>query len=277
MAFLFVAMLLVCCSGGSHGVFVQDEIDSPTLDFVSKRAMGLVENSPQSDEQTPIPDYDKKIIRDGRIGLRVSNLGEGKARIDELVGRFDSYYAGEFFNDYSASIEYDLTIRIPSQNFDAFIAAVENGDGKVLSKSINARDVTEQFFDLETRLASKRMFLARYRELLARANMIPDILDIEERIRGVQEEIESTEGRLRLLNNQINYSTLDLKISEPKSFFGEPADSFRKRLGRGLSYGWEGLVEFVIGVITIWPLWLILAVVAIPLWRSWRKKKAGRN
>ncbi len=106
------------------------------------------------------------------------------------------------------------------------------GMEKILFKEIDARDVTDQFIDLETRLASKRNYLKRYNDLLAKAKTVKDILEIEEKIRGIEEEIESTTGRLKYLGDLVNYSTLDLVISEPKNYkYQSPKrDRFATRL-----------------------------------------------
>jgi len=74
--------------------------------------------------------------------------------------------------------------------------------------------VTEEFIDLETRLQNKISYLSKYNELLKKAKSVKDILEIEEKTRLIQEEIESVQGRLKFLNNQVDFSALDLQISK---------------------------------------------------------------
>lgn len=216
----------------------------------------------------------KKIIKDGRMGIRVSELDNTKTRIDTLVEMYKGYYAKESFNntDYESTIS--LKIRIPSRKFEKFIADVESGEGEILYKEIDARDVTDQFIDLETRLENKRNYLLRYRDLVNKAKSIKDILEIEEKIRGLEEEIESTEGRLKYLNDQVTYSTLDLLISKKKTFKYNSAqrDKFSERLKQSLSKGWIGFVDFLLFVLKVWPFWIILSG-AYYLWKRYKLKK----
>ena len=205
----------------------------------------------------------KKIIKDGRLGLRVSELEKTKMRMDTLIKNHGGYYANESFNNSDWESLYNLKIRIPSENFEKLISDIETGDGEILYKEIDARDVTDQFIDLETRLENKRNYLKRYSDLLKKANSVKEILEIEEKIRGLEEEIESTTGRLKYLSDLVDFSTLDLTISKQKDFKYNPTkrDKFLERFKQSLSKGWFGFVDFVLFVIKIWPFWIIATLI----------------
>ena len=160
----------------------------------------------------------RKIIKDGRMEIRVKELEQGKKEADSLVKKFKGYYADETFNNMDYAHGYSLKIRIPSASFDAFIAELELGAGEVAFKNIASRDVTEEFIDLETRMNSKKNYLNRYGDLLKQATSVNDILEIEEKTRLIEEEMESVQGRLKYLNNQVDYSTLDLQLSKKNDY-----------------------------------------------------------
>ena len=178
----------------------------------------------------------KKIIKDGRLGLKVTELEKTKVRIDTLIKVYGGYYANENFNNTDWESTYSLKIRIPCENFEKFIAEIEIGEGEILFKEIDARDVTDQFIDLETRLENKGNYLKRYNDLLKQATTIKEILEIEEKMRVLEEEIESTTGRLKYLSDLVDYSTLDLTITKPKDFKYNPGnrDKFSERLKQSL-------------------------------------------
>ncbi|MFO7999028.1 MAG: DUF4349 domain-containing protein [Bacteroidales bacterium] len=223
-------------------------------------------------EQTEV--IKSKIIKDGRLGLKVTELEKAKERVDSLVQIHDGYYANESFQDTDQESVYYIRIRIPGANFETFINEVEAGDVKVLYKAIDARDVTDQFIDLEIRLENKRSYLKRYNELLNQAMTVKDILEIQERVRALEEEIESTTGRLRYLSDLVDYSTLELTITRQKDFTYSPAnrDGFFERLKQSVSKGWFGIVDSLLFAIKIWPLWVVLALI-ITLWKKPSKRK----
>ncbi len=228
---------------------------------------------PDADPVT-IPADKKKIIKDGTLSIKVDDLEKAKRDADSLVAVFNGYYGSEnIWNDDNATT-YSLTVRIPAVSFEMFIAAMESEGGQITNKSINTRDVTTEFIDLESRLENKREYLARYRELLKQAKTVKDILEIEQQIRVIVEEIESSEGRLKYLSDQVSYSTLNLTLTKEKGYTFHPAvkGSFAERLKRSLSGGWNGLVSFALLLIRLWPAWIILAA-AVTLFRVWRRRR----
>jgi hypothetical protein len=216
----------------------------------------------------------KKIIKDGRLGLKVTDLQKTKDGVDALVKKYGGYYSNErFFNtDWESS--FALNVRIPATSFENFIAEIESGDAEILYKEIDARDVTDQFIDLETRLETKRNYLKRYNDLLQQAKTVKDILEVEEKIRALAEEIESTTGRLKYLSNLVDYSTLDLSISKQKDFKYIPTkrDQFLERLKQSLSKGWFGFVDFLLFLVKIWP-FIIIASLLFFFWKKYKRRK----
>lgn len=259
----------------------QNKTDRASYAFADMEEEMIPQTSQSSDSpHSPIDIVDrqevikKKIIKDGRLGIRVQELEKTKLRFDTLMRNYGGYYAKESLNNTDWESSYNLKIRIPNVNFEKFIADIEMGDGEIEYKEIDARDVTDQFIDLETRLENKRNYLKRYNDLLKQAKSIKEILEIEEKIRGLEEEIESTTGRLKYLSDLVDYSTLDLTISKRKDFKYNPVnrDKFSERLKQSLSKGLYGLVDFLLLMIKIWPFWIIITVI-LYIWKKYKKTK----
>jgi hypothetical protein len=270
---LFVLAILISCNQK------QAENDSYALGNVEEEMIPVTR---QTADIPPPPiakiekqeEVRKKIIKDGRLAILVSELEKTKSRIDILVKNNGGYYANESFNNSDWESSFNLKIRVPFTNFEKLINDIETGDGEIQYKEIEARDVTDQFIDLETRLENKRNYLIRYNDLLKQAKNVNEILEIEEKIRGLEEEIESTTGRLKYLSDLVDYSTLDLTISKKKEFKYNPVnrDKFTERIKQSLSKGWYGFVDFLLFVIKIWPFWILVTLV-IYFWRKFKKRK----
>ncbi len=164
-------------------------------------------------------------------------------------------------------------IRVVPQRFDSLLLELEQLAAHVDLRSVNSEDVTRQYIDLETRLASKRAVVERYRELLKQARNVQEVLAVEENLRKVIEEIESVEGQLRYLSRQVDLSTVNLTIYEKGSRLST-GRSFWSRIGEGFEDGWKLLKEMAIGMVSIWPVLLVLAVFLIWLVRRQRKPRA---
>jgi hypothetical protein len=270
---LFVLVILISCNQK------QAENDSYALGNVEEEMIPVTR---QTADIPPPPiakiekqeEVRKKIIKDGRLAILVSELEKTKSRIDILVKNNGGYYANESFNNSDWESSFNLKIRVPFTNFEKLINDIETGDGEIQYKEIEARDVTDQFIDLETRLGNKRNYLIRYNDLLKQAKNVNEILEIEEKIRGLEEEIESTTGRLKYLSDLVDYSTLDLTISKKKEFKYNPVnrDKFSERIKLSLSKGWYGFVDFMLFVIKIWPFWILVTLI-IYFWSKLNKRR----
>lgn len=266
---ILIAFLMVSCAQKSaefsNEVLMKSESDK-------KEASPILKNIAESDV------IKKKIIKDGRLGMDVRNLSASKTNIDTIVRNLGGYYDNESLSNNDYATAYNLKIRIPSDKFEILIAKIESGEGEVSYKEIDARDVTEEFIDLETRLGNKQKYLTRYQELLRNAKNIKEILDIEEKIRVLEEEIESTTGRLKYLNDQVNYSTLELNISQKKAFKYTPPfrQNFFEKLKQSLSRGWYGFVDLFFFLLSNWAVLILLAVL-IWLWIKYRKRRKSRK
>ena len=269
LSLLIVTLLTISCNQQQSDQFAELATEEETiLGELSQKS-----SPPSIDKNMTQEVTKKKIIKDGRVGMRVSDLVNTKSRIDTLINHYGGYYANEKLTNSEWEIAYHLKIRIPSAHFMRFISDTESGEGEILYKEIDARDITDQFIDLETRLDNKRNYQKRYNDLLIKANSIKEILEIEEKIRALEEEIESTTGQLLYLSDLMDYSTLDLTISQQRTFKYNPAkrDKFSEKVRQSFSKGWFGLVDFFLFVINIWPFWIILTLI-IYAWKKYKMK-----
>ena len=269
LSLLIVTLLTISCNQQQSDQFAELATEEETiLGELSQKS-----SPPSIDKNMTQEVTKKKIIKDGRVGMRVSDLVNTKSRIDTLINHYGGYYANEKLTNSEWEIAYHLKIRIPSAHFMRFISDTETGEGEIIYKEIDARDITDQFIDLEIRLDNKRNYQKRYNDLLIKANSIKEILEIEEKIRALEEEIESTTGQLLYLSDLVDYSTLDLTISQQRTFKYNPAkrDKFSEKVRQSFSKGWFGLVDFFLFVINIWPFWIILILI-IYAWKKYKMK-----
>ncbi len=234
-----------------------------------------VEENSQANASKNIESKNKKIIKDGSISIKVKAVEASKKRMDAIVALHHGYYENESYDNSYENISYTLKVRVPSKQFESFLKASENCEGVITNKNINARDVTEEYMDGETRLSSKRLFRNRYNQLLEKAFKVDDIMAIEEKIRALQEEIESQEGHLKFLDDQVTYSTLEINLFCEKDITKPTIikETFLSRTKTSLSNGWEMLVSFVLGCVMAWPWFIVIIAVFVMITRFIKRRK----
>ncbi|MCU0724650.1 MAG: DUF4349 domain-containing protein [Planctomycetes bacterium] len=102
-----------------------------------------------------------------------------------------------------------ITIRVPAARWDEALARLPSL-GRILSRRIEAADVTDEVVDLSLRLKNARALGDRLAELLAKATTVEETLAVEKELTRIRTEIESLEGKLAVLRDRVALSTLVL-------------------------------------------------------------------
>jgi hypothetical protein len=104
-----------------------------------------------------------------------------------------------------------ITVRVPRERFDDVVARIERL-GDVTHRDIKAQDVTDEYVDLAARLKNAYAMRDRLGDLLSKA-AVKEALEIERELGRVTEEIERMEGKLKLLRDQIAFSTITVTFA----------------------------------------------------------------
>lgn len=219
----------------------------------------------------------KKIIKNGNMMIDVGDIKSAQEKVQNLVKSNKGYIQNENYSNNERETTVSMEIRIPNQNFDSLINSFSDGIGSITQKNIRVEDVTEEYTDVSIRLKNKLTYLEKYRDLLKRSASTKDLLEIQEKIRGLEEEIESSEGRLRYIDDQVNYSTLDLTLTKEK-----PRNTVTSKIGFGsrfvdsIANGWNIFVNFLLEIVSFWPFLFIIPLI-IFLFKKWRKNRNSKR
>lgn len=244
----------------------------------SKDAVGL--SSPQAESASsdavtnstqPIPtqhvdtNVQRMLTKEGNLSWETSNVDKTHASIVAQAKKSNAYISSDnrFRDEYQMTNK--MSIRIPSNQFDNFISSMENDVNNFDEKRIEVIDVTEEYIDVSARMKTKKELELHYYDLLKQTKNVTEILQVEEQLNIVRSEIESADGRLKYLKDKVNMSTIHLSFYEttsaPVGFFGQ--------IGKSFVAGWKGMLYFILGLITAWP---IVLIVLITIWLVIRRR-----
>ena len=214
------------------------------------------------------------LIYHASVRVKAESLAKSSARLDSLVKRSGGYVSAATESREDGEWRTETTIRVPPARFQPLLTGL-SGLGTVEEKKLSTDDVTAEHADVAARLKTKRIVEARYVALLAKAQRIKDVLEIEEKIGEVREEIEATESRLKTMNDEVAYASITLNLFQPiaQSIPDAPVVSLGSRIVEAFYGGWQLLTSLLIGAVAIWPLWL-LGAAAIWYWRFRKAKTA---
>ncbi|MDO5978077.1 DUF4349 domain-containing protein [Flavivirga spongiicola] len=229
--------------------------------------------SPQAEIKMP---KELKIIKSAKARYKVANVKMTTHKIRQLAGKYEAYISDLRFENNLHSIENRFTIKVPKQYFDVLMDSIKNIVEFVEYENVTTKDVSEEYVDLETRLKTKLEVKQRYETILRKkAKTVEDILATEEKLRIIQEEIESAQGRLKFLTNKVAYSTIQIDLYETVAYKEAPesySKTFLSKTKEGFSFGWNIIKSIVLGIIYLWPIAVLSIFIFFFVRKRLRKK-----
>lgn len=229
---------------------------------------------PKSTEPVAKPDWDKKIIKTASINLEVKEYNKYNTSLREKVKSFGGYIAQEEQSQSDYKIENTVTVKVPVDQFDNAVTLLTSNVEKVNEKKISSQDVTAEFVDTKSRLEAKRQVRDRYIGLLKQARNMEEILNVQSEINSIQEDMEAAAGRIQYLGHSASYSTINLTYFEVLNSSAKTDDnpSFGTKFINAFKTGGSGVMDLLVGLVTIWPLFL-LAFIGLVIYRRTRTAK----
>lgn len=211
-----------------------------------------------------------KIIKTGRISLSTDGVVEAKTKILALLPQYKAFVLTEDEGRSPENLYVSLTIKVPAEHFDSLVKGIVESGLVVESKSVSLSDVTEQYIDLETRLKNKKVLIEKYNTLLSKSQKLADTIEINRQLEAVTSELESLQGQMKYLINQIDLSSVELTITQKLAPTEQNEKSFFSELKYHFNAGMKYFRESVLFVLALWPFIFLLGL-GVLLYRRFKK------
>jgi len=175
-----------------------------------------------------------KVVKTGSVQLEVSRkaVGPTMSRLTSLATGLGGYVADARTAEGADDPTGSVTLRVPAATFDDLLTQVR-GLGEVRSSTTHGQDVTGQYSDIQARLTALNATRDQLLTILQKATAIGDVLAVQDRINGVQTQIEQLQGQQKMLDDQTSFASLSVDVAQPGATHGPPDKP------SGLSKAWE--------------------------------------
>jgi hypothetical protein len=169
----------------------------------------ILETPPPAGGSAPLPSppapdsEDRKVLFSGSLAMLVPDAAAAEARMRAIVEEAKGWVHAIRSNAF--------TLRVPAAAFHETMQRI-GGLGQVLDRAVQARDITDEYVDLELRLKNAEQVRDRLAALLSKAENVQQALEVERELARVTEEIERLKGKLRMLADQVAYATLTVYL-----------------------------------------------------------------
>ena len=288
-ALLLLVSLMTGCGGGTDtasSTAVSEDM-AATEEAADSGSYGgnmaaQMPQSPSEGEEDRL--QDAKMIYTADLTVETTAFDDAAASLRQMVEDLGGYFeSASVYNHGGNYRSASYTIRVPAENFRDLLDQV--GElCHVVRQEEGSDNISEQYYDVESRLVTQQTKLERLQTLLSQAETMEDIITIESAISETELAIEQLTGTLRQYDSLVDYSTVTISLEEvyKLSNVEEPPTTFASRLGRAFAAGWNGFVDFLEAIVMIlayaWvPVLVLLAVGGTVLWRLLRKKRDKGN
>lgn len=219
------------------------------------------------------------VIRTATLSVEVRNVPKAVAAARSAAEGAGGLVATENTERMDDTYETShLVLRVPQDRFQEVLRTLA-GSGKLLSRTSEAKDVTDQVVDVESRIATQRASVARVRELMDKAERISDVVALEGELSSRQSDLESLLAQQASLKDRTSLATITLDLTPPDApgDDGEKGDpGFLDALGGG----WDAFVTMLRWIAVAFGAtfpFLITAALALVVWRVLRARRAARG
>lgn len=298
---LLVGTLLVGCGkstdSGSAGTVQSDSLyqsdgtNSQTMQTEkaapAQNASGVTAPDASQNKEEVKSDSSRKLITTMNISAETEDmdalLNKVNAKVKSLGGYVESSSISNGESNYldRTNRSASLTIRIPADQLDGLLNDMQN-ISNIVQQSKNVQDVTLDYVDTESHQKALKAEEKRLMEIMEKASSVEDIIAVEQQLTDVRYQLESIESQLRVYDNQIDYSTVYLDISEVTAYTEPAPENIQDRIITGFKSNLKavgyGLINLGIWIIIHIPQLLIFAVlfgILLFFFRRFFKKRAG--
>lgn len=257
------------------------EYETETATAADGASAGVALENKAADELSDTETTQQKLVYTSRLTVDTTEFDAYadavRQKVSELGGYIEqSEVSGDAENGGRSLY---MTIRVPAEKRNELTDTAKS-NAKVRSQSESVEDVTLEYVDVQSHIEALQTEQQTLLGLLEKADSIDTTLAIQNQLTEVRYQLESYSSRLKVMQNQVDYSTLELSAYEVTRVTATEKDTFLIRLKdrfvgslTALGNGCENVVLFILGGLPILAVLGVLLVVIVLLVRRVRKNR----
>lgn len=271
-------------------VEVENQRGAPASQADSKEEMDIASEEPASGTDntsigataSDLSAYDRKLIYNANVVLEVEDYGDAQTKLFDMVTLAGGYMLN--FNDMMSEYESGGTfvIKVPSKGFHPFVTKLEElkKEDTKAQRNIQGKDVTEEYVDIASRLKAKQVVEGRLLSFMEKAIDTKNLLQFSNELARVQEEIEAIKGRMRYIDQNVAFSTVEIrmyeKVGKALTVLAKK-DNVLTRAGDAMAGSGKALLAMFEGIFIVLagalPILVVIGLVVALIWIIYRKTR----
>lgn len=223
--------------------------------------------------------FNRKLIYRANLVMPVEDYSKAQTALRDLVALSGAYILQFSENANTGERGGTFTIKVAANGFVSLLDGLEKMSPS-LQRNVQGQDVTEEYVDLSSRLKAKQLVETRLLSFMEKASKTDDLLAFSNELSKVQEAIEQIKGRIRYLDQNVSFSTIELRMYQQtgkKPLLSDPNTlTLEERIQKAWNSSLNVLVAVMQGILVFlaaaFPIIVIALLIGAPIWVFRRKR-----
>ena len=156
------------------------------------------------------------IVRNGNMLVMVDDFKNAIAQITTLTEQKKGFVVSSQVPQIQQGATGSIIIRVPADEFENTMKAINDLVVEVKSQSTSANDVTQEYTDLNSRLTNLLATEQQFLVILGKATTVTDILAVQKELSNTRQNIEVTKGQIQYLQQTSSTSLISVTLQQSK-------------------------------------------------------------
>ncbi len=229
-------------------------------------------------EAAPTEDENRLVVEESSMSLVVKSVRETNDQIIDQAKSVGGYMVSSSITNPEEAPFATVVVRVPADNFRSVLDHFRSLAVKVTSERILGTDVTDQYVDLEARLATLEKTKTKFEEIMDKATEVQDILNVQRQLIYIQDQIDALKGQQKYLEQTaklakvtVYLSTDEYALPYASSEAFRPAVIFKLAV-RSLVGALRGLAKALIWIGVYAVIWVPAGLILFFARKWWKKR-----
>lgn len=198
------------------------------------------------------------------LSMVVTDVAQSLKAIEQTATSTGGFLIDSHLSSPEEGAYGTVSLRVPSDQLQSILELIKDLGIRVTQESISSADLTDEYEDIDAKLASLQSTMTKFETILNQADTVEESMRVQEQLLNLQDRIDGLVGRKQYLEKSAQLSLVTITIaSDELSLPYAPQDTWRpqlifKQAVRSLVQSARTLVNYLI--------WLgVYAVIWIPL------------